>query len=334
MGVGPNCFAENLMRQVMMCSLFAGMAAVAVSLTPGSATSGSFAQAAAVTGLTATQTASPTPKPFTNGGLPNVSPNGHHIAFVSERGGTDDLFVISAKGRGELQLTHTSDHESPAGWTADGRILFSVFTNEASRLYAIALNGKSLREVGSVPGRAPMLSPDGKRLIYMAGTWTATRLIVSALDGSNRQQINDGASIAWNSHWSPDGQRIAFTGREAPKSELAVFVMNVDGGERHKVTNIPAEEGGAQWPVWSPDGSRLAIQVNSRQQKNSAHIWIVDAASGEARKLAAHDQYFVDETPSWFPDGKRLAFQSNRTGRMEIWVMNADGSGQRQVTGL
>jgi len=101
-----------------------------------------------------------------------------------------------------------------------------------------------------------------------------------------------------------------------------------------KLTNIPAEEGGAQWPVWSPDGSRLAIQVNSRQQKNSAHIWIVDAASGEARKLAAHDQHYVDETPSWFPDGRSLPFQSNRTGRMEIWVMNTDGSGQRQVTGL
>jgi TolB protein len=77
----------------------------------------------------------------------------------------------------------------------------------------------------------------------------------------------------------------------------------------------------------------LAIQVNSRSKKNSAHIWIVDVRTGSARKLAAHDAAYLDETPSWFPDGKRLAFQSNRTGRMEVWVMNTDGSNARQVTG-
>jgi TolB protein len=58
----------------------------------------------------------------------------------------------------------------------------------------------------------------------------------------------------------------------------------------------------------------------------------VDAATGAARKLAAHDQPYLDETPSWFPDGKRIAFQSTRTGRTEIWIINGDGSAPQQVT--
>ena len=157
--------------------------------------------------------------------------------------------------------------------------------------------------------------------------------MVSSVDRSNERQITDGSSIAWNSHWSPDGKRIAFTGRNDPKGEVAVFVMNVDGSELRQVTHLSSEEGGAQWPAWSPDGRQFAVQVNSRKQKNTAYIWIVDAATGDAHKLGAHDQPYLDETPSWFPDGKRIAFQSNRTGRMEVWVMNADGSGQRQVTG-
>ena len=284
---------------------------------------------------TTQQPASPTPTPVRSSGLPVVSPDGSRIAFTSDRGGANDLFVISTDGSAERQLTHTPETEGNLAWTTDGKqILFSVFKDDNGRLYAIDPDGKNQRELANVAGRAPTLSPDGQRLVYMAGTWTATRLTVSALDGSNAQQITDASSIAWNNHWSPDGKRIAFTGRDNPQSELAVFVMKADGSSRRQVTHVPAEEGGAQWPVWSRDGRRLAIQVNSRTQKNTAHIWIVDVATGEARKLAAHAQPYLDETPSWFPDGKRLAFQSNRTGKMEVWVMNTDGSGARQVTGV
>jgi TolB protein len=58
----------------------------------------------------------------------------------------------------------------------------------------------------------------------------------------------------------------------------------------------------------------------------------VDVASGAATKLGAHDTPYHDEVPAWFPDGKRIAFQSDRTGRVEVWVMGVDGGGQRQVT--
>jgi Tol biopolymer transport system component len=279
------------------------------------------------------QTATPTPTSIVNGAQPIVAPRGERIAFFSNRGGTEDLFVINADGTGEKQLTHTPENETGLQWSADARqILFSVFTNDTSHLFAVDPDGGNQREIGSFPGRTPMLAPDGKQVVYMAGTWTATRLMVSALDGSDARQINDGTTIAWNNHWSPDGKRIAFTGRSDPNGELAVFVMNADGSGRRQVTHIAAEEGGAQWPVWSPNGRHLAIQVNSRSQKGTAHIWIVDVATGTARKLAGHGQPYLDETPSWFPDSQHIAFQSNRTGRMEVWVMNADGSGQRQVT--
>jgi TolB protein len=289
----------------------------------------------AASGLARVQaTPSPTPTPVSHGSLPVVSPDGSRIAFSSNRGGAPDLFVIDADGANERQLTHTPEPEGNLAWTRDGRqILFSNFKDEVSRLYAIDLDGHNQRELAKVPGRAPTLSPDGKRLVYMAGTWTATKLMVSASDGSNAIQITDGSSIAWNNHWSPDGRRIAFAGRDNPQSELAVFLMNADGSQRRQLTHVPAEEGGAQWPVWSADGRRLAIQVNSRTQKNSAHIWIVEVATGAAHKIAAHGEAYLDETPSWFPDGKRIAFQSNRSGKMEVWVMNVDGSGQRQVTG-
>lgn len=264
--------------------------------------------------------------------MPVVSPDGLRIAFVSNRTGAEELFVISTDGTHELQLTTTAGDKNSLAWTADGReILFVASENDTSHLYAIAPDGTKQREVARVPGRGPALSPDGARLLYMAGSWTATRLMLSSSDGSHPQPITDGSYIAWNSHWSPDGKRIAFTSRSDPKSELAIYVMNADGTGRRQLSHFAAGSGNVQWPVWSPDGHQLAVQVNGPQE-HAAHIWIIDAASGNARKLAPHDRPYLDETPAWFPDGSRIAFQSNRTGRMEVWVMNADGSQPRQIT--
>jgi len=272
-------------------------------------------------------------RPVINGGLPHVSPDGKLIAFVSNRGGATDLYVIAGNGRDEKQLTQTPESESLAGWTRDGKqILFSTTANDVSTLYEIKSDGTNQREIAKFPGRGPMPSPDGASVIYMSGTWTATRLMVSRIDGTQPKQITDGSSIAWNTHWSPDSKRLAFTGRTAPDAPLAIFVVNNDGSGLRQLTRIAAEEGGAQWPVWSPDGKRIAVQVNNRVTRTNAFIWVVDVGTGDARKLGTHDSAYLDETPSWFPNGKHVAFQSNRTGRMEVWTMKVDGSDPQQVT--
>lgn len=238
--------------------------------------------------------------------------------------------MSSADGTAEIRLSETPKPTSPS-WSADGRhILFSTMDKNVSHYYSVDVDGKNQHEIASVPGRGPTLSPDGQRLLYMAGTWMETQLMVANADGSNAHLINDGKSPAWNNHWSPDGKRIALTTRAGPNDPLAVFVMNADGADRHVVTHMAPGEGSAQWPVWSPDGKKLAIQVNGKD--HVAHIWIVDAATGEGTRLASHTEPYLDETPCWFPDGKRIAFQSDRTGRMEVWTMNADGSNARQLT--
>ena len=56
----------------------------------------------------------------------------------------------------------------------------------------------------------------------------------------------------------------------------------------------------------------------------------MDADGGNVRRLTNHPR--MDYWPAWSPDGKRIAFTSNRDGNYEIYVMNADGSGQRNLT--
>lgn len=269
-------------------------------------------------------------KVVVHGGAPAVSPDGSRIAFVSDRDGATDIYVIGADGKGEKRLTRTSEAESQPAWSSDGRtIWFTVFVSGSSRIYAIPSGGGDPKAIGSVPGRVLRLSPDGKRVLYWTGTWTAMKLYVSELDGSGVRQLTDGSGVVWGARWSPDAKRIAF-GDKDPAGVLQVQVMNADGSGRRQVTRFTPAEGSAQMPAWSPDGGKLAVQSGAKGVP--AHVWIVDASSGSAQKLGAHTEPYVDEVPAWFPDGKHIAFQSDRSGAMEIWVMGADGSAPRQVT--
>jgi Tol biopolymer transport system component len=98
--------------------------------------------------------AAPAPDPVVNGAQPVVSPRGDRIAFLSNRAGTEDVYVIGARGTGEQRLTHTPEAETGLQWSTGGReIVYSVFAEDTSRLYAIAPGGKNPRELGAVPGR-------------------------------------------------------------------------------------------------------------------------------------------------------------------------------------
>ena len=265
----------------------------------------------------------------THGELPNVSPDGSLIAFLSDRTGTNNVFVIGVDGSGERQVS-----QSGAGtprFSLDGRsILFAGPGADSGRVSAMPVNGGEGRVLASVPGRSPVLSPDGNRVAFLTGSWTSTVTAVANSDGSGVHPVaGGGRTTAWNAAWSPDGRRIAYTYGDS-SHVLQVWVVDADGSDNHAVTHIDRAEGSAQMPAWSPDGRRLAVQV-SRQ--HYGHIWVVDLATGAATKLAAHGDSIADEVPAWFPDGKRIAFQSNRSGTEEIWMMRDDGTELRQVTG-
>jgi TolB protein len=272
-------------------------------------------------------------RPEVHGGAPAVSPDGLRIAFSSNRGGIPAVFMISADGSGELELTHSPAPQGFPRWSSQGKqVIFWSQVDNAVQLYAIDPDGKNQHPTARIPGRSPVLSPDGRRVSYSEGPFASSRLWVAGIDGSGARMLTDGSAPVFIGWWSPDGNRIAFARRNAEKV-LQLWTMNDEGTDARQPARIAAEEGQSEWPAWSPDGRRIALQVDKHASSGTTgHIWIVDAQTGASKPIAAHKEPYLDETPSWFPDGKRIAFQSNRTGRMEVWTMNDDGSEQRQIT--
>ena len=176
------------------------------------------------------------------------------------------------------------------------------------------------------------MTADMKSLYASAGKWPNLGLVHIPIGTHQVHHITQKPGAYFNIAIGPD-ERLAFTHAD---SGTRMQVWTIAEGVPQPITHIAAEDGSPQWPSWSPDGKWIAVQVGRYNQKdpasNTAHVWLVDASTGDAKKLAAHDRPFLDETPAFFPDGRRIAFQSDRSGRMEIWVMNVDGSGAKQIT--
>jgi Tol biopolymer transport system component len=275
-------------------------------------------------------TPTPTPPPPVHGAAPAVSPDGTRIAFLSERGGATDVYVIGADGAGEIRLTNTPLEEGQLSFSADGKaVWFSVFADGTASLFSVSAEGGNAVPRGSVPGRVLRVSPDGRRVLYWTGGWTAMRMWASNLDGSQAVPLTDGKGVVWGARWSQDGRRIAFADRDA-SGHLHVYVIEADGTGRRQATRLEQPDLNEQMPAFSPDGTKLAVQAGAA--RGPTRIWIVDVETGGGVPIDTGPPPAHDEVPVWFPDGKRLAYQSDRSGRMEIWVMNSDGSGNRQVT--
>jgi len=290
-----------------------------------------FAFIALCSALAPSVGAQTTAPPIVNGGFPLVSPSAPRILFESNRTGKTQLWLISADGTGERQLT-SKDGFTGGQWAADGKsIFYTVMLGDTSRLYEIWPDSAGERLIGAFPGRGPQMSPARTRVVYDVGPWTASHLVISDGHGQRTRQITADSVNVWRGEWSPNGRELAYT--VSTKKGISVWVMNEDGSRPRQVTHLTPEEGRAQMPAWHPDSHQLAFQANAISPKGKSTLWLVDLRTTGAREIAAHKATYLDETPSWFSDGRRLAFQSNRSGRMEIWSMNSDGTELFQVTG-
>lgn len=158
-------------------------------------------------------------------------------------------------------------------------------------------------------------------------------------DGSNETQLTSGTDADDRTPtWSPDRTRLAFTRYiyDATNGWVAnIYVMNADGSGITALTSGTAYHSGS--PKWSPDGSRIAFGRTVVGQ-GWGDVYVMNSdGSGITRLTNGAYQVLSNYGPSWSPDSSRIAFYrfdnvSTVITGWDICVMNADGSGQTQLT--
>jgi TolB protein len=147
--------------------------------------------------------------------------------------------------------------------------------------------------------------------------------------GTDVRQLTQGSGSDRNPGWSPDGTRIAFARSENYGYE--VYAMDADGSNVRAVTSVAAES--APSPVWSSDGSQIALDVDG-----AIYVMSVDG-TGLRRLSPKLPRGVLDMHPSWSPDGTQIAFMRYTNEDVaasaedgDIWIIDADGTDATTVT--
>ncbi len=147
-------------------------------------------------------------------------------------------------------------------------------------------------------------------------------------NGDNLAQLTNHPAADRYPGCSPNGKRIAFRSERDVTRDL--YVMDSDGKNLVRLTQDNFTEGR---PSWSPDGTRIAFSV-FRFDVGNSEIYAMDADGENQINLTQHK--WADVRASWSPDGSKIAFVSFRDGGFNtprhIFVMNADGTGRRNLT--
>jgi hypothetical protein len=185
------------------------------------------------------------------------------------------------------------------------------------------------------PATAPPPTPEPSyigKILYESNRGGAPEMWVMDPDGKNQIHLDDQAKARANYQRqraadmrSPDGQGTV-AAQQAPGDEHQQIYIVYSNGNTTRVTAL----GGVNYdPVWSPAGQWIAFTSN---YLGNDDIFVV-GVNGEGLRRMTVNTWEWDKHPSWSSDGKRLVFWSNRgSGHAQIWLMNADGSGQVNIS--
>ncbi|MBI2192960.1 MAG: S9 family peptidase [Planctomycetes bacterium] len=271
---------------------------------------------------------------------PCWSPDGRRVAFVSNRSGTFQIWVIPPFGGEAAPVTTSNCGCGPlmmdgffAGmdWSPDGKHLVFVAQLPERK------NASDVRVVGIDPGEG--YAGVRTRIHLWSIPLPAAAEVGSETASPWAKRLTRGNYHHGDPRWSPDGRWIAFVSNQSGDEEAVIWSLNKNydlwrmpsgGGKAERLTSNPGPDVS---PRWSPDGRRLAYLSCPRcgSHADVLHLCVLDLDSGRTRSLTPRLDYSVDRLTAqcWSANGRVLWFTAGvRTENHLLRASAQDAKGQ------
>jgi Tol biopolymer transport system component len=219
------------------------------------------------------------------------SPDGTHVAFVSQDTGNDEIYVVDMSTGEYINTTDDPGADFTPAWSPDSsQIAFASMRTGSRDIFVMSPDGDDPTALFSGGFNAlPVWSPDGAYL-----TWSSDQtLLTLEVDTGSIQQLTpgDGTYTDVMPIWSPDGKWIAFYRQTPDDPRYNLYIMRPDGSDVQKLS-----EGGVvdSYSAWSPDSQSLIYQSTADNT-----VYQVKLETGERRALVQTIDYAA--LPAWRP---------------------------------
>jgi Tol biopolymer transport system component/DNA-binding winged helix-turn-helix (wHTH) protein len=291
---------------------------------------------------------------------PVWSPDGRFIAFTRRIGRSYAIHIMPSDGGGaekrkaEARIearsalfrptaSTTLDQEVSTGgvslsrgeldWSPDGK--FIAFSG-GDGLYLLSRTDSTVRRLTEAPQSTqdwgPAFSPDGKKVLFVRDNQLDLSNEIRSVSvgvGGWTQIFSERGKITSPPQWSYDGRSVIFCSNR--NGHPALWRISLDS----PTEAIQVSEAGS--PAWDPAVSRRGYRLAFERLMRSLSIWQMDLTESDKRPyVAVSSTSDTDQGPGpqFSPDGQKLAYMSDRSGTMEIWIANRDGSNPFQLTAV
>ena len=229
--------------------------------------------------------------------MPAVSPDGTKVAFASDRGGTNEIYVMGIDGSDPTNITNNTSYDAAPSWSPDGtKIAFMSNRDGDNEVFVMDSDGANPTNLTNdeADDYDPAFSPDGRRIAFSSNKdGDQVLYAMDAADGGNVARLTDGPTLGLDPDWQPNTAPSVTGMRPAPRSKVRDLTPKISA----TVSDVQDELVGGDLRIYV-DGRRRAFdysQATDRLVHDSRRL----SPGKHTVKVFAEDSSDADVTHNW-----------------------------------